>query len=114
MRISDWSSDVCSSDLKVGPGLRLGQAHGAAPAAADQLLQIGVLQLVAAMFVQRQHRALGEAGVDAERQRRRHQHLVEVAGNQLREALRSEERRGGKECVSTGRSRWSPVPTKKK
>src|SRR3546814_17574828 len=24
--------------------------------------------------------------------------------------LRSEERRGGKECVSTGRSRWSPYP----
>src|SRR3546814_15070236 len=24
------------------------------------------------------------------------------------EQLRSEERRGGKECVSTGRSRWSP------
>src|SRR3546814_11273539 len=23
-------------------------------------------------------------------------------------AVRSEERRGGKECVSTGRSRWSP------
>src|SRR3546814_11082911 len=29
------------------------------------------------------------------------------------EAYRSEERRGGKECVSTCRSRWSPVHTKK-
>src|SRR3546814_11826958 len=27
---------------------------------------------------------------------------------------RSEERRGGKECVSTCRSRWSPYPEKKK
>src|SRR3546814_13732988 len=27
---------------------------------------------------------------------------------------RSEERRVGKECVSTGRSRWSPNPYKKK
>src|SRR3546814_14765518 len=27
---------------------------------------------------------------------------------------RSEERRVGKECVSTGRSRWSPCPEKKK
>src|SRR3546814_16045102 len=27
---------------------------------------------------------------------------------------RSEERRVGKECVSTGRSRWSPYPSKKK
>src|SRR3546814_11024138 len=29
-------------------------------------------------------------------------------------ALRSEERRVGKECVSTCRSRWSPVHSKKK
>src|SRR3546814_21149402 len=29
-------------------------------------------------------------------------------------AMRSEERRGGKECVSTCRSRWSPYPYKKK
>src|SRR3546814_13426902 len=28
--------------------------------------------------------------------------------------IRSEERRGGKECVSTCRSRWSPYPYKKK
>src|SRR3546814_13919261 len=30
------------------------------------------------------------------------------------EASRSEERRGGKECVSTGRSRWAPDHKKKK
>src|SRR3546814_12527510 len=30
------------------------------------------------------------------------------------EQLRSEERRVGKECVSTCRSRWSPDPEKKK
>src|SRR3546814_20530021 len=29
-------------------------------------------------------------------------------GDDLAERLRSEERRVGKECVSTGRSRWSP------
>src|SRR3546814_17828109 len=28
--------------------------------------------------------------------------------------VRSEARRGGKECVSTCRSRWSPYPSKKK
>src|SRR3546814_16376845 len=28
--------------------------------------------------------------------------------------VRSEERRGGKDGASTGRSRWSPVPAKKK
>src|SRR3546814_1359054 len=58
MRISDWSSDVCSSDLT---GLQ--HCH--------------------------QHRALSPTGVRP--------------GDD-----RSEERRVGKECVSTCRSRWSP------
>src|SRR3546814_17648716 len=31
-----------------------------------------------------------------------------------RSPSRSEERRVGKECVSTGRSRWSPYPSQKK
>src|SRR3546814_2370970 len=70
MRISDWSSDVCSSDLLVGDPERtarsvIGDAHGAAA-------RLSVLD---------------EAG---------------------HEVLRSEERRVGKECVSTCRSRWSP------
>src|SRR3546814_2536171 len=59
MRISDWSSDVCSSDLLViGFGTSLGY------------------------------------------------HTTDK-GTQLPRA-RSEERRVGKECVSTCRSRWSP------
>src|SRR3546814_13928136 len=33
---------------------------------------------------------------------------AEGAGGRLRMGIRSEERRGGKECVSTCRSRWSP------
>src|SRR3546814_4695835 len=69
MRISDWSSDVCSSDLgsgrqpesRSGPGgrgpQRTDQSHGWRPGCRSQ---------------------------------------------------RSEERRVGKECVSTCRSRWSP------
>src|SRR3546814_8718723 len=28
MRISDWSSDVCSADLKCGPGERCTERHG--------------------------------------------------------------------------------------
>src|SRR3546814_12969923 len=36
------------------------------------------------------------------------------AGGSLRAAGRSEERRVGKECVSTCRSRWSPYHYKKK
>ncbi len=72
---------------QVGTGLGLSQAHGAAPLAADQLRQIGILQFVAAVLVQRQHRTFGQAGVNAKRQRRRHQHFVEIAGHQLRKAL---------------------------
>src|SRR3546814_1202288 len=70
MRISDWSSDVCSSDLRgKRPALRRGGA--------------------------------GEADVGDAGDRARRIQLGEAAD-------RSEERRVGKECVSTCRSRWSP------
>src|SRR3546814_17492756 len=38
----------------------------------------------------------------------------ETTGNQAASLIRSEERRVGKECVSTCRSRWSPYHEKKK
>src|SRR3546814_7047865 len=81
MRISDWSSDVCSSDL------RARKRVVARPAKREIFL------LRAAPFG---HQHVGDrcAGAD------------DVVG---REAIdRSEERRVGKECVSTCRSRWSP------
>src|SRR3546814_3926754 len=76
MRISDWSSDVCSSDLhdfgaRVGRLLRVACLLG---------LAIGLRQTAIA------GRRRIDAGLEA----------------------RSEERRVGKECVSTCRSRWSP------
>src|SRR3546814_15865096 len=37
-----------------------------------------------------------------------------LVGNSPPSIKRSEERRVGKECVSTGRSRWSPYHSKKK
>src|SRR3546814_11199410 len=85
MRISDWSSDVCSSDLLAV--LR----HDA------RLLGDGSDQGVQfALRAQAQrHRILGRAVGD-----------VPVG--------RSEERRVGKECVSTCRSRWSPYHQKTK
>src|SRR3546814_15426059 len=39
---------------------------------------------------------------------------TEVSSAHLRTVPRSEERRVGKECDSTGRSRWAPYPEKKK
>src|SRR3546814_6900233 len=83
MRISDWSSDVCSSDLSVAiVGLDV-RAHG--PERGRDSL----------------HRPRRQTGIALEHrfERRRGQHTAEQAD-------RSEERRVGKECVSTCRSRW--------
>src|SRR3546814_14211861 len=102
MRISDWSSDVCSSDLD-DPGL----AH----AAGKQRLADGVVDLVRAGVVQVLALEKDARAADVFRQPRS---LVDRAGpadvvrQVLDERLRSEERRVGKECVSPCRSRWSP------
>src|SRR3546814_14526594 len=102
MRISDWSSDVCSSDL--GEKIAIVILHPArtAPAAAFVLYQLkprlNPLDIEGSANV-----GTFELGM----------RIVAVAdaGLELREqaiAQRSEERRVGKECVSTCRSRWSP------
>src|SRR3546814_12355062 len=95
MRISDWSSDVCSSDLVE---------------VLDGALPERPLDLVARL-VGEDHRqgdlALAEVVSDGLAQRRLLGGVVEDVVDQL-EGDRSEERRVGKECVSPCRSRWSP------
>src|SRR3546814_1338336 len=76
MRISDWSSDVCSSDL------------------ADMKEFSGQIEFV------------GDIYSKAIEQTRLTERQIEAVKNAI--ARRSEERRVGKECVSTCRSRWSP------
>src|SRR3546814_19033010 len=99
MRISDWSSDVCSSDLPSGRGLKLtpSPVKQAAQAAGIPVCQPRSLRLDGKYpedaSIARQ--ALLDAAPD----------LMVVAAYGL--LLRSEERRVGKECVSTCRSRWS-------
>src|SRR3546814_11486455 len=89
MRISDWSSDVCSSDLFAG---KLAEGAGA-----------GVAQAHAGHAV---HRAVAaEDIVD-------HRVPAHLALGVPEQPVRSEERRVGKECVSTCRSRWSPYHSK--
>src|SRR3546814_20257071 len=99
MRISDWSSDVCSSDL-------LGEIHAAeikpgelVESEAKTLLGLGLApglgKLRAALFLQ----DAGQLGFKA---------AVNLLLGQADAEERSEERRVGKECVSTCRSRWSP------
>src|SRR3546814_11361233 len=91
MRISDWSSDVCSSDLDDGTG-----RPGRRIPSADRHPQVEAGKPV--LHVGR------HAGID----------IVGIHGALLPHGPRSEERRVGKECVSTCRSRWSPYPYKKK
>src|SRR3546814_12492193 len=130
MRISDWSSDLCSSDLVVGIDdvlekirhvfaslyndraisyrVHKGYAH------ADVALSAGIQRMVRSdrgsagvmftldtesgftdvVFITSSY-GLGET-------------VVQGAVNPDEFYVRSEERRGGKECVSTCRSRGSP------
>src|SRR3546814_3556013 len=90
MRISDWSSDVCSSDLaNVAPEHRLDpRFHGD-----DTTGWTGKVQ--DHPFIASQTRlTFARAG--------------KTRPLSLEDYERSEERRVGKECVSTCRSRWSP------
>src|SRR3546814_12094754 len=115
MRSSDWSSDVCSSDLVRQDGvarslfewLRFPQVSwealsalapelgGVAPDVAERL----VCDARYATYVERQEEQVLAL--------RRDEQLALPAGLDFA-AVRSEERRVGKECVSTYRSRWSP------
>src|SRR3546814_15216857 len=92
MRISDWSSDVCSSDLaalaEIVPDFEK-EAFMEAAAKADDPYEVLRHQLPE--DVGRAIEAKRLSGVIIERERWRH--------------YRSEARRGGKECVSTCRYR---------
>src|SRR3546814_11411144 len=95
MRISDWSSDVCSSDLR-GQGVAFARA-----VLVDELHQVE--QRAAARALQ-EEQVVGAAHRRVSLAQARAPGLGR-AGQGLR---RSEERRVGKEWVSTCRSRWSP------
>src|SRR3546814_18225012 len=122
MRISDWSSDVCSSDLKYAEGsclARFGDTHVLCTASVEDSVP---------PFLRNSGRGwvTGEYGMlprstDSRMDRARAagsgrtQEIQRLIGRSLRAVTnlsgfgeRSEERRVGKECVSTCRSRWSP------
>src|SRR3546814_10511558 len=101
MRISDWSSDVCSSDLCVRAAARkdLPQYLDGEP----------VVELRPAD--PRRRRRLGNDAVDAVGEHGRAGAIgPDAAADAGRRAGRSEESRVGKECGITCRSRWSPYP----
>src|SRR3546814_12675928 len=104
MRISDWSSDVCSSDLSgpapcplkdrwIGSSGSPEIAGGLPPASPLPSRQPG----------ERRLRGGRRDVLEADR-------ATVAVGGQPAEEARSEERRVGKECVSTCRSRWSTYP----
>src|SRR3546814_16603898 len=95
MRISDWNSDVCSSDL-LGPEL---------PDLRRQRL-LDLLDLAVGHVLRQglDHRAEHPRRVAPALVTR--PHALQLAEELL--AVRSEERRVGKQCVSTCRARWSP------
>src|SRR3546814_18303988 len=113
MRISDWSSDVCSADLNiivadsqlvpknvaVTPGVRVAY-QSCSKFLAGQNITVVVLR-------QTNRHIDGNLGFDQQQTKR------VVIRNQFKSfnlaiCDRSEERRVGKECVSTCRSRCSP------
>src|SRR3546814_21112486 len=104
MRISDWSSDVCSSDL-----LRIGAIEPARPRRGGG--DDGVHQQADPAAGRRLDALAGErdAAEPAEAAR-----LTAAAPSSTETSDRSEERRVGKECVSTCRSRWSKYHSKQK
>src|SRR3546814_7791154 len=87
MRISDWSSDVCSSDLNEPTGVR------AAPTITTSISELLMV------FI---------PGKDGPRRRPSGSTCWRAHATLFKHNARSEERRVGQECFSTCRSRWSP------
>src|SRR3546814_15292065 len=95
MRISDWTSDVCSSDLSQFTERVDDDTHEHVHQGDIDDQEVEQIQNVAiSERVVQQH---CNSSVRAK----------SVADRSLQAIKRSEERRVGKECVSTCRSRWS-------
>src|SRR3546814_13961015 len=102
MRISDWSSDVCSSDLtvteEIAESLGLKEASGAFVAGVVKGSPAEEAGFKTGDII------LRFDGQEVPESRRLPRMVAETAVGKDR----SEERRVGKECVSTCRSRWAP------
>src|SRR3546814_9729007 len=88
MRISDWSSDVCSSDLNCV--IHFAAVLGPTPGTPGRLSDVSPTMAARSLY-----RVGGTP------------YFSSTCAGPIRHT-RSEERRVGKACVSTCRSRWSP------
>src|SRR3546814_18467552 len=116
MRISDWSSDVCSSDLTAWAPATLALTWGFVLVRRLSRPPTEALShpLRLLMYMARQLTLL-----DTPPSWRLDEHTREVGRRGVAEArasprgaIRWEERRGGREGISTGRSQWSRTPEK--
>src|SRR3546814_17652878 len=114
MRISDWSSDVCSSDLWAGRPViaiintwsDLNPCHSHFKQRVDDVKR-GILQ-AGGFPVELPTISVSESFVKPTTMLYRNFLAMETE-----KLLRTEERRGGKRCGSTCRTRWSPYHKKK-
>src|SRR3546814_3297691 len=108
MRISDWSSDVCSSDLSQRVRITNYDTSKGAAAAARQALADGN-KLIIGPLLSENVKIVSPIARNAGVPVITFSNDVSVAGGGTYVlGYRSEERRVGKECVSTCRSRWYP------
>src|SRR3546814_16696477 len=116
MRISDWSSDVCSSDLACGLGkkIRLGQLSMIAGAMLESLMsaRLCVAKITDTFFLRSvfDHWRMRAAKDGSSRNSHASSRIRSVGApskrSSKRENRKSEERRVGKEWVSPGGNRW--------
>src|SRR3546814_11935974 len=136
LRISDWSSYVCSSDLRGAPGWRASTSRHLRPSCAQSKVIVpptwrrtdllsssqpnpprpagGVIALLVVSCQSSTRRLPSSRQVTSSEPSTpsRAPYLAALVAGSCR--ARSEERRGGKECVSTGTSGWWRYHEKKK
>src|SRR3546814_19163716 len=103
MRISDWSSDVCSSDL-FASWLIGAVRHADGFLVNSRATRHDLLRIAEQLGCTIAEDKIEVVPLDADFGR------SASPGPAVDLTKRSEERRVGKECVSTCRSRWSPSP----
>src|SRR3546814_17652117 len=107
MRISDWSSDVCSSDLD---RLAYDQQKVRLFYLTNGYADFRVISAVAELTSNKQDFIITYVVEEGERYKFGDDDVQsEIRDFQPEMLKRSEERRVGTECVSTCRSRWSTV-----